>query len=76
MWRSCMLTLNNNLEIQVPQLSRRYDSGFLDSAYTVCATLCSSHCSKVMYFVVIIVILSKLLKMAVFRDVMRNLLEY
>jgi hypothetical protein len=60
MWRSCMLTLNNNLAIQVPRLSKRYDTGFLDSAYTVCATLCSSHCSKVMYFIIIIVILSKL----------------
>ena len=76
MWRSCMSTLNNNLEFQVLLLSKRYDSGNIDNAYANCATLCSSHCSEVMYFVVIIVILSKLLQMVVFRDVICSLSEY
>jgi hypothetical protein len=71
MWRSHVSTLNNNLEFQVLLLSKRYDSGCIDNAYAFCATLCSSHCSKV-----IIVILSKLLKMMVFRDVIHSLLEY
>lgn len=71
MWRSCMLTLSSNLEFRGLLLSERYDSGYIDNAYAFCATLCSSQCSEV-----IIVILSKLLKMAVFKDVIHSLLEY
>lgn len=66
-----MSTLNNNLEFQGLLLSKRYDCGYIDNAYAFCVTLCSSHCSEV-----IIVILSKLLKMAVFKGVMFSLLEY
>jgi hypothetical protein len=68
MWRSCILTQNNNLEFQVLLLSKRYYSGCLDNTYKFCAPLCSSHYGEVVYFIVIIVILSKLLQTAVFRD--------
>jgi len=66
-----MSTPNNNLEFQGLLLSKRYDCGYIDNDYAFCATLCSSHCSEV-----ITVILFKLLKMAVFKDVMCSLLEY
>ena len=75
MWRSCISTLSNNLEFQVLLLSERYDSAYLDSAYVFCATPYSNHFSEVMYYIVIIVILSKLLKSAVFRDVICSPLD-